>query len=225
MTFPLIGKNRLYFLSNPWKLIEIPYCFWYNLSRRSRRAASLDLDGKGVREMQYIISGKNLDVTEGIRNSIYSKMSKLERYFTESTEVHVTLSVEKERQKIEVTIPMKGSIIRAEEVSQDMYASIDMVLDVIERQLRKYKNKIIQKEQAGGFLQEGYLDGEEGGDDEIRIVRRKTFEVKPMDVEEACMQMDLLNHSFYVFRNAETDEINVVYRRKGNSYGLIEPQC
>lgn len=173
--------------------------------------------------MQYIISGKNIDITEGIRNSIYSKMSKLERYFTDSTEVHVTLSVEKERQKIEVTIPMKGSIIRAEEVSSDMYASIDLVLDVIERQLRKYKNKIVQKEQEAGFLQDDYLVDEETGEDEINIVRRKSFEVKPMDVEEACMQMDLIGHSFYVFRNAETDEVNVVYKRKGNSYGLIEP--
>lgn len=174
--------------------------------------------------MQYIISGKNIDVTEGIRNSIYSKMSKLERYFTESTEVHVTLSVEKERQKIEVTIPMKGSIIRAEEVSSDMYTSIDLVLDVIERQLRKYKNKIVQKEQAAGYFQAAYMVDEDDEEEEINIVRRKSFEVKPMDVEEACMQMDLIGHSFYVFRNADTDEVNVVYKRKGNSYGLIEPQ-
>lgn len=174
--------------------------------------------------MQYIISGKNIDVTEGIRNSIYSKMSKLERYFTDSTEVHVTLSVEKERQKIEVTIPMKGSIIRAEEVSSDMYTSIDLVLDVIERQLRKYKNKIVQKEQAAGYFQAEYMVDEDDEEEEINIVRRKSFEVKPMDVEEACMQMDLIGHSFYVFRNAETDEVNVVYKRKGNSYGLIEPQ-
>ncbi|MGN0243821.1 MAG: ribosome hibernation-promoting factor, HPF/YfiA family [Lachnospiraceae bacterium] len=174
--------------------------------------------------MRYIISGKNIEITEGIRNTIYSKMDKLERYFTPDTEVHVTLSVEKERQKVEVTIPMKGSIIRAEEVSPDMYASIDMILDVIERQLRKYKNKIVQKHKASGILQEGFMDLETDEEEETLDIRRKSFDVKPMDVEEACMQMDLLGHSFYVFRNAKTDEINVVYKRNGKRYGLIEPE-
>ena len=94
--------------------------------------------------MQFIISGKNIDVTDGLRSAVYDKLGKLERYFTPETEVHVTLSVEKERQKIEVTIPMKGNIIRAEQVSNDMYASIDLVEDVIERQLRKYKRKLTE---------------------------------------------------------------------------------
>ena len=93
--------------------------------------------------MNLVISGKNLDITEGLRSAIEEKIGKLERYFTDTTEVHVTLSTEKNRQKIEITIPMKGSIIRAEEVSSDMYVSIDLVEEVIERQLRKYKNKLI----------------------------------------------------------------------------------
>ena len=174
--------------------------------------------------MKYIISGKGIDVTEGLKSAIYEKICKLERYFTPSTEVHVTLSVQKERQKIEVTIPMKGHIVRAEQVSEDMYASIDMVEDIIERQLRRYKNKIIDKKQAGAFFSNEFMDDEPENDDEIQITRLKKFAMKPMDPEEACVQMELLGHNFYVFRNAETDDVNVVYKRKGNTYGLIEPE-
>ncbi|MBP5305376.1 MAG: ribosome-associated translation inhibitor RaiA [Lachnospiraceae bacterium] len=174
--------------------------------------------------MKYIISGKGIDVTEGLKSAIYEKIGKLERYFTPSTEVHVTLSVQKDRQKIEVTIPMKGNIVRAEQVSEDMYASIDMVEDIIERQLRRYKNKIIDKKQAGAFFSNEFMDDEPENEDEIQITRLKKFAMKPMDPEEACVQMELLGHNFYVFRNAETDDVNVVYKRKGNTYGLIEPE-
>ena len=174
--------------------------------------------------MRYIISGKGIDVTEGLKSSIYEKIGKLERYFTPSTEVHVTLSVEKERQKIEVTIPMKGNIVRAEQVSDDMYVSIDLVEDIIERQLRRYKTKIIDQKQSGGFFSPEFLQDEVEEDEVIHITRTKKFAMKPMDPEEACVQMELLGHNFYVFRNAETDEVNVVYKRKGNSYGLIEPE-
>ena len=105
--------------------------------------------------MRYIISGKNLDITEGLRSAVMEKLGKLERYFTPETEIHVTLSVEKDRQKIEVTIPVKGNIIRSEQVSSDMYVSIDLVEEVIERQLKKYKNKIVSKQQnAAAFAQE-----------------------------------------------------------------------
>ena len=179
-----------------------------------------ELDG-----MRYIISGKNIDVTEGLKDAIYEKIGKLERYFTEDTEVHVTFSVEKERHKIEVTIPMKGNIIRAEEESSDMYVSIDLVEEIIERQLRKYKNKIIEKKQAAHSLSKAFAEEEITDEEEIEIIRSKRFAIKPMDPEEACVQMELLGHDFYVFRNSETDEVNVVYRRKKNSYGLIEPEC
>ena len=174
--------------------------------------------------MRYIISGKNIDVTEGLKSAIYEKIGKLERYFTPETEVHITLSVEKERQKIEVTIPMKGNIIRAEQVSNDMYASIDMVEDIIERQLRKYKNKLVDQKQAAFNFNQAFMDDESTEDESINITRVKKFAMKPMDAEEACVQMELLGHSFYVFRNSETDEVNVVYKRKGNTYGLIEPE-
>ncbi len=174
--------------------------------------------------MRYIISGRNIDVTEGLKSAIYEKLGKLERYFTPETEVHVTFSVEKERQKIEVTIPMKGNIVRAEQVSSDMYASIDMIEEVIERQLRKYKNKLVDQKQSAQSLSQVFLEEEEHDDEEIVISKVKHFAMKPMDAEEACVQMELLGHSFYVFRSAETDEVNVVYKRGNGTYGLIEPE-
>ena len=175
--------------------------------------------------MRFIISGKNIDVTAGLRSNIEQKLGKLERYFTPETEIIVTLSVEKERQKIEVTIPVKGNIIRSEQVSDDMYVSIDLVEEVIERQLRKYKKKLIDKHQEGGNFQSEFMAEEAELDDgEIKIVRTKRFGIKPMFPEDACVQMELLGHSFFVFSNAETDEVNVVYKRKDGTYGLIEPE-
>ena len=183
--------------------------------------------------MNFIISGKNIDVTPGLKDTIEQKLGKLERYFTPETEIIVTLSVEKERQKIEVTIPVKGNIIRSEQTSSDMYVSIDLVEEVIERQLRKYKNKLVAKSQGpptaassgSNFKKEFFeSDDESQTDDEIRIVRTKRFGIKPMYPEDACIQMDLVGHSFFVFCNAETDEVNVVYKRKDGSFGLIEPE-
>ncbi|HBY70831.1 MAG TPA: ribosome-associated translation inhibitor RaiA, partial [Lachnospiraceae bacterium] len=141
--------------------------------------------------MRYIISGKNIDVTEGLKTAVYEKIGKLERYFTPDTEVHVTLSTEKERQKIEVTIPVKGSIIRAEQASNDLYVSIDLVEEIIERQLRKYKNKIIDNKQMASNFNQKYIDDEYEEDDTIKIVKTKKFAIKPMDPEEACVQMEL----------------------------------
>ena len=163
--------------------------------------------------MNFIISGKNIEVTSGLKDAIEQKLGKLERYFTPETEIIVTLSVEKGRQKIEVTIPVKGHIIRSEQTSSDMYVSIDLVEEVIERQLRKYKNKLVARSQghptsavsAGGIKKE-FIDSEEESP------------------EDACLQMELLGHSFFVFSNAETDEVNVVYKRKDGSFGLIEPE-
>ncbi|MBQ9870848.1 MAG: ribosome-associated translation inhibitor RaiA [Eubacterium sp.] len=174
--------------------------------------------------MNYMISGKNIDVTEGLKQAVYDKLGRLEKFFNEDTNAQVTFSVEKERQKIEVTIPMKGHIIRAEQVSDDMYVSIDMVVEIIERQVTRYKKRIIDQEQDAAFFQNQFLEEEDDSEDDISIIRSKRFAVKPMYPEDACVQMELLGHSFYVFRNAETDEVNVVYKRKGNTYGLIEPE-
>ena len=175
--------------------------------------------------MKFIIIGRNIDITEGLKSAVQEKLGKLERYFTPETEIHVTLSVEKDRQKIEVTIPVKGNIIRSEQVSSDMYVSIDLVEEVIERQLRKYKTKIVNQQQAGGNFQKEFVEDEFLEDEEVNIIRTNKFGIKPMYPEDACVQMELLGHNFYVFRNAETDEVNVVYKRKGNTYGLIEPEC
>lgn len=175
--------------------------------------------------MNITISGKNIELTEGLRSAVEERLSKLDKYFIKDTNAYVKMSVEKDRKKIEVTIPMKGHIIRSEQVSSDMYVSIDLVEEVIERQLRKYKKKLItQKQQAAVEFQPKYIEQEYGGEDEIKIVRSKKFGVKPMYPEDACVQMELLGHSFYVFQNAETGEVNVVYKRKGSTYGLIEPE-
>ena len=176
--------------------------------------------------MNFIISGKNIDVTPGLKDAIEQKLGKLERYFTPETEIIVTLSVEKERQKIEVTIPVKGNIIRSEQESSDMYVSIDLVEEIIERQLRKYKTKLIAKQQGGHDSRQEFIESDTSAaeSDEIEIVRTKRFGIKPMFPEDACIQMELLGHNFYVFSNAETDEVNVVYKRKNGTYGLIEPE-
>ena len=175
--------------------------------------------------MKFIIVGKNIDVTPSLKETVESKLGKLERYFTPDTEIHVTLSVQREHQKIEVTIPVKGNIIRSEQESTDMYVSIDLVEEVIERQLRKYKNKLVAKHQEGNNFNKELFDTEETfDDDEIRIVRTKKFGIKPMFPEDACVQMELLGHNFFVFCNAETDEVCVVYRRKDGTFGLIEPE-
>ena len=175
-------------------------------------------------DMKFIIVGKNIEVTEGLRAAVEDKIGKLEKYFTAETEAHVTLSVEKDRQKIEVTIPVKGNIIRSEQVSSDMYVSIDLVEEIIERQLKKYKNKLIDKKQSSPYFRQEFIEKDYMDDEEVQILRSKKFDIKPMYPEDACVQMELLGHSFYVFCNAETDEVNVVYKRKGNTYGLIEPE-
>lgn len=174
--------------------------------------------------MKFIITGRNIDVTPGLKSAVEDKIGKLEKYFTPETEVHVTLSVEKDRQKIEVTIPVKGTVIRSEQISSDMYVSIDLVEEIIERQLKKYKNKLIERQQGSHYLQPDFMEKDYAEDDEVTIVRTKKFDIKPMYAEDACIQMELTGHNFFVFCNAETDQVNVVYKRKGNTYGLIEPE-
>lgn len=174
--------------------------------------------------MKFNIVGRNIVVTPGLKEAVEEKIGKLEKYFSPDAEVQVTLSVEKERQKIEVTIPVKGSIIRSEQVSNDMYVSIDLVEEIIERQLKKYKTKLVDKHQAASSFSQMFVENDYMDDEEVRIVRTKKFDVKPMYPEDACVQMELLGHNFYVFCNAETEQVNVVYKRKGDTYGLIEPE-
>ena len=180
---------------------------------------------KELMSMRFTITGRNMEVSSGLRSAIEEKLGKLEHYFSPTTEVIVTLSIQRESQKIEVTIPIKGGVIRAEEASSDMYVSIDLVEEVIERQIRRYKKKIIDKKQSAQSFSQLFLEDEaNAADEEINIVKVKRFGMKPMFPEDACIEMELLGHNFYMFLNAETDQVNVVYKRKGNTYGLIEPE-
>ena len=209
------------------KLLQNVALLCYNDYTINARVATVIFVNKyleGMISMKFIIVGRNSEVTPGLRAAVEEKIGKLDKYFNPDTEVHVTLSVEKDRQKIEVTIPVKGSIIRSEQVSNDMYVSIDLVEEIIERQLKKYKNKIVDKQQAAASFSKAYVENDYTDDEEIKIVRTKKFDIKPMYPEDACIQMELLGHSFFVFCNAETDQVNVVYKRKGDTYGLIEPE-
>ena len=175
--------------------------------------------------MRYTITGRNIEVTPGLRNMVEKKIGKLEHFFTPDTEVIVALSAQKDRQKIEVTIPIKGNTIRAEESSTDMYVSIDLVEEVIERQIRRYRKKLIDKKQSALSFSQAFIEEEdERPEEDIRIVKTKKFAIKPIDPEEACLQMEMLGHNFYVFLNADPDQVKVVYRRKNGTYGLIEPE-
>ena len=174
--------------------------------------------------MKFIITGRNIQVTPGLKAAVEEKLGKLKRYFSPDTEIFVTLSVQKDTQKIEVTIPVKGNIIRSELESSDMYVSIDLVEVVIERQLRRYKTKLMKHKQNSQSFSSLFMEEEYEEDNAIKIVKSKRFGVKPMDPEEACVQMELLGHTFYVFCNAHTNEVNVVYKRKDGAYGLIEPE-
>ena len=181
---------------------------------------------KGVDSMRIIITGRNIELTPGIKEAVEEKLGKLEKYFKPDTDVNVTLSVEKDRQKVEVTIPTKGHTIRSEQVSNDMYVSIDLAEEAIEKQLLKYRTKIVSKKlnAATNFKAEYLEEKIEDDEEEIKIVRSKRYDLKPMYPEDACIQMELLGHDFFVFVNAETDDVNVVYKRKGNTYGIIEPE-
>ncbi|MDQ2086597.1 ribosome-associated translation inhibitor RaiA [Herbivorax sp. ANBcel31] len=177
--------------------------------------------------MKFIVSGKNIEVTPALKEMAIKKVGKLDKFFQEDAEVNITMSVEKNRHIVEVTIPFKGGVLRAEEENHDMYASIDKVVNSLERQIRRNKTKIEKKFHEGGLRVENFKFEEDDDVDEeheFGIVRTKKFAIKPMTVEEAILQMNLLGHQFFMFSNADTQESNVVYRRKDGNYGLIEPE-
>lgn len=175
--------------------------------------------------MRIVISGKNISITEALRATVERKLGKFDRYFDDDTEAHVTMSVEKSRHIVEVTIPLNGSILRAEEATDDMYTSVERVLQKLERQIHKHKTKLEKRIKEGAFkyAQPLFDIGTEPEEIQPEVVRIKRFALKPMSVEEAITQMDLLGHDFFVFSNADTNEVNVVYKRKDGGYGLIEP--
>ena len=182
--------------------------------------------------MKFIVSGKNMEVTESLKSKVITKLSKLDKFVNSGTEVHVTMSVRKENHKeihvVEVTIFLQGVIIRAEESSDDMYNSINKVIEVLEKQVMKHRTRLEKKMHSGGNLKFEDLDIESEEqiveEEEFKVVRSKSFGIKPMDVEEAILQMNLLGHAFFVFYSAESNKVNVVYKRNNGNYGLIEPE-
>ncbi|NLU51021.1 MAG: ribosome-associated translation inhibitor RaiA [Syntrophomonadaceae bacterium] len=178
--------------------------------------------------MRIEVRGKNIELTGALRDYVGKRLSKLERFIDDAREAQVTLSVEGESHRVEVTIPLNGIILRGEETTDDMYSSIDLVIDKLEKQIDKYKTKIYRRYRGVG-LKKGAVDPtvlkeEKEKEEPVKVLRTKRFALKPMDVEEAVMQMNLLGHSFFVFFNADSNEVNVVYRRKDGNYGLIEPE-
>lgn len=176
--------------------------------------------------MRLIITGKGMEISNYLEDIVEKKARKLERYFKSDTEVFVTLSIEKSRHIAEVTVPFDGVTLRTEEVSGDMYGSIDATLKKLERQIRRHRTKLEKRlhDDAYGFEQPIYDDEDIEFESDAKIVRRKQFAIKPMDVEEAEMQMELLGHSFFVFMNSDTGDVNVLYKRKDGDLGLIEPE-
>jgi putative sigma-54 modulation protein len=181
--------------------------------------------------MKFNIRGEKIEVTEALKDYIEKKITRLEKYFEIPliSEVYVTLSVNKNMQTIEVAIPLTGAMLRAEERNIDMYASIDLVVDKLERQIRKHKTKVNRKiRQEGGkrdlFKMDLHMDiGTSDEDGDFEVVRTKSFNLKPMDIEEAILQMNLIGHNFFVFENMDSQQVNVVYLRNDGKYGLIEP--
>ncbi|HHW00168.1 MAG TPA: ribosome-associated translation inhibitor RaiA [Clostridiaceae bacterium] len=175
--------------------------------------------------MKIKVSGKNMEVTDALKERAVKKLSKLNKFFDADTEANVTMSVEKNRHIFEVTILFNGVLLRAEVENDDMYAAIDKSVDILERQIRRYKTRLAKKLREGSLRIENYAIQEEIEEEkEFKVVRSKKFSPKPMTVEEAILQMNLLGHEFFVFFNAETKDTNVVYKRKDGNYGLIEPE-
>jgi putative sigma-54 modulation protein len=184
-------------------------------------------NAKGAGEMKITVTGKNMEITNSLQETIEAKMEKLDKYFNKEAEATITLSVEKERQIMEATIPISGgSVLRAEEATIDMYNTIDNVVDKLSAQLRKHKTKL-EKNRVNHYETirfENIPTYEEPDSFEPQIVKTKQFPVKPMNTEEAILQMELVGHSFFVFANDETNEVNVVYKRRDGNYGLIDPE-
>lgn len=177
----------------------------------------------------FTIRGKNVEITPALRDYVEKRIGKVTRYFKEVGEISVLLSVSKDRQKVEVTVPVQGVLLRGQEVTENMYTSIDLVIEKIDRQIRKHKTKMQRRFRDGTLLDEAFAAAPfaatvQDDENEFAVVKKKRFTVRPMDVQEAIMQMNLLNHDFFVYRDADTETVNVVYRRGDGKYGLIESE-
>jgi len=184
------------------------------------------MDQKGEVTMNFKITGKNFTVTDALKERVNKKLGKLEKFFNPHTEAQVTMSVQRNRHILEVTIPLGNITLRAEVSGDDMYACIDKAEDILERQIRKNKTRLAKRLHTGAFEQPDVFrnDIEVEEETEFKVVKTKRFAVKPMPVEEAILQMNLLGHEFFMFTNADTNQVNVVYKRKDGNYGLIEPE-
>ena len=179
--------------------------------------------------MNITVRGKNIDVTPALRDYVEKRVSKVTKYFSEVGNIHAALEVEKNKQSVELTVPVNGIILRAQESTEDMYASIDLVIDKIERQIRKHKTKLMKKFRTNNnngtskFLSD-LIPDTVGLDEDYKVIKTKRFTIKPMTVEEAIMQMNLLNHDFFVYFDADDEAVSVVYKRADGDYGLILPE-
>ena len=171
--------------------------------------------------MKFNIRGSKLEVTEAINNYIETKLSRLNKYFKDSGEIEANVLIKTQgiNQRMDVTIPIKRVILRSEEVDKDLYTAIDKVTDKLERQIRKNKTRNMRVKEAIALVD---FETTKEEDEEEVIVKRKTLNLKPMNEEEAILQMNLLDHSFFVFKNADTDTMSVLYKRKDGNYGIID---
>ena len=178
--------------------------------------------------MNITVRGKNIEVTPALRDYVEKRVSKVTKYFSDVGNINAALRVEKNKHYVEVTVPVDGIFLRAQEVTDDMYSSIDLVIDKIERQIRKHKTKLMKRFRGGSnatsFKSELIPADIPAVDEDYKIIRTKRFSVKPMTVEEAVMQMDLLNHDFFVYYDADDKAVSVVYKRADGDYGLLLPE-
>lgn len=190
--------------------------------------------GRDAISLHVVVQGKHIDVTPALRTYAETKVGKLTRYFDHVQDAQVVLSVERHQdlgkaQVVEATLRGDGIVLRGEDASSDMYASIDLVVGKLKKQIEKYRSKFILKRRIDASRRKASLisaaeAAQRASPQELRIVRTKRFAMKPMTSEDAVLQMELLGHDFFVFRNASTMEVNVVYRRKDGQYGVIEPE-
>ncbi len=172
--------------------------------------------------MKIIITNKNINSSDFLKENIEKKFSKLDKYFSDEVTANVVVSVQKGRQKVEATINGAGTIFRAEQVADVAYDAVDGIVDKLSSQMSRFKTKLQRKHKENKNFFFAELPDMEEEEDEINVVKRKKMEIAPMNVEEAIMQMELLGHNFFIFLNMETDSVNVVYQRKNGDYGLIE---
>lgn len=176
--------------------------------------------------MKYDVVVRNTEMTQGMEEAIQNSIIKLDRYFNEDTLIQVTITIEKQRQIVEMSINFDGQVIRSQVEGDNMYKILDDVVDTLEKQVLRFKKKLRTRNRQAEqhVFTPAFMDEIEEDDEEIFTIKRKKFAMKPMNAEEAIMQMELVGHNFYVYLDQDTEEVNVVYKRKNSAYGLIEPR-